>query len=114
MFAVQDLYWQEIHKLRDSGTTRVCKVGGGKHTLCDGINLGSFLQVLPGLYDPRDIQGPVKIAVSVLVGAGSKMLDGTASILYRFGDHRSCSVGPRLVAAAKQLSDAVEGLELNK
>lgn len=114
MFVVIDLYWQEFCRLRASNTTRACKVGGQNVAKCDAINLGCLYQQLPELQDPRQTVGACRKTVSSMIEASAGILELSGSLIFKFGDHRSCAVGSRLAAEAKKLLDAVQGLDLSE
>ena len=113
MFVIQDLYWQELGKLRRSNIERVCKVGGVNVAKCDAINLGCLYQQFPELQDPRRTTGTCRKTVKSMVDAATGILELSGALIFKFGDHRPCAVGSRLVSEAKKLLDAVEGLDLN-
>ena len=113
MFVIQDLYWQELGKLRGSNTARVCKVGGVNVAKCDAINLGCLYQQFPELQDPRGPTGACCKTVKSMVDAATGILDVSGALVFKFGDHRPCAVGSRLASEAKKLLDAVQGLDLD-
>lgn len=108
MFVVLDLYWQEFCNLRASNTARVCKVESVHVAKCDAINLGCLYQQLPDLQDPRQSMGACQKTVKSMVEAPEKIM----SLTFKFGEHKGCAVGPRLVAEARILLNAVQGLDL--
>ena len=112
MFVVLDLYWQEFCKLRASSTARVCKIGGVNVAECDAINLGCLYQQLPELQDPRQATGACRKTVKNMIEASAGILELSGALIFKFGDHRPCAIGPRLAAEAGKLLDAVEGLDL--
>ena len=112
MFLVLDIYWQEYKKLRDSKKAHVCKVGGHNAAKCDAINLGCLLQQFPNLDDPRRTPPSCDETVNSLVAASEEILDVCGALIFRFGNHISCGVGPRVAAGAKSVLESVHGLEL--
>ena len=113
MFVIQDLYWQELGKLRGSNTARVCKVGGVNVAKCDAINLGCLYQQFPELQDPRGPTGPCYKTVKSMIDAATGILNVSGALTSKFEDHRPCAVGSRLASEAKKLLDAVQGLDLD-
>ena len=112
MFLVLDLYWQEFKKLRDSKKARICKVGGTNVAKCDAVNLGCLLQQFPNLDDPLRTPPSRDETVNSIVAASEEILDVCGALVFKFGDHRSCAVGPRVAAGAKRVLESVHGLEL--
>lgn len=113
MFVILDLFWQEQCKLRARNTARVCQVGGVNVAKCDAINLGCLCQQLPELQDPRQATGACCKTVNSMIEASAGILEVSGGLIFKFGDHRPCAVGPRLAAEAKKLRDAVQGLDLS-
>ena len=112
MFLVLDTYWQECAKLRNSKQTRLCKIGGANIAKCDAVNLGCLLQQFPNLDDPRRIPPSCDETVNGIVGGSEEILDVCGAFVFKFGDHRSCAVGPRMVIRAKEVLESIHGLEL--
>ena len=105
-----DLYWQEFGKLRDSRKARVCKVGGANVAKCDALNLGCLLQQFPNLDDPRRTAPSGDETVNSIAAESEVILDVCGALVFKFGDHRSCAVGTRLAAQAKDVLESVHGL----
>lgn len=84
--------------------------------MCDAVNLGCLVQGIPAAYlcDPRTSKTQYLASPNAIAASAGLILDGSSSIIYKFGDHRGCSVGPRLKTEAQEILDAVEGLELVK
>ena len=112
MFLVLDIYWQEYKKLRDSKKAHVCKNGAVNIAKCDAVNLGCLLQQFPNLDDPRRTPPSRDETVNSLVAASEEILDVCGALVFKFGDHRSCAVGPRVATGAKSVLESVHGLEL--
>ena len=113
MLLVQDIYWQQSIKLRDSKKAPVCEVGGANSGKCDAINLGCLLQQFPNLDDPLRTPPSRDETVNSIVAGSEEILDVCGALVFKFGDHRSCAVGPRMAAGAKGVLESVHGLELN-
>lgn len=109
---VLDLYWQELCKLRASGTIRVCTVGGANGTKCDAINLGCLYQKFPNLQDPRIDKGKCRTSVNSMTAAPGNIPDVCGALLRQFREHSPCAVGARLARQATELVKSVTGLEL--
>ena len=112
MFLVLDLYWQESVKLRDSKKVRVCKIGGPYVAKCDAVNLGCLLHQFSKLDDPRRTPPSGDETVNTIVAGSEEILDICGALHFKFGDHRPCAVGSRMVAGAKRVLESVHGLEL--
>ena len=111
IFQIQDLYWQALRKLCVSNTERVCKIGA-KQAMCDAMNLGCLFQQIPDLQDPRNLLQFGGVTASGAAKFADSIPDGCASILFKFGDHKSCGIGKHLSAEEGKVIDAVQGLDL--
>ena len=98
--------------MRDSKNARLCKVGGANIAKCDAVNLGCLLQQFPNLDDPIRTPPSRDETVNSIVAASEEILDVCGALVFKFGDHRSCAVGPRVAAGAKRVLESVHGLEL--
>lgn len=98
--------------MRESKKARVCEVGGANVARCDALNLGCLLQQFPNLDDPRRTAPSGDETVNSIVAESEVIMDACGVFLYKFGDHRSCAVGPRLATRAKSVLESVHGLEL--
>lgn len=112
MLLILDLYWQEFCKLRDSKQAHVCKVSSVNVARCDAANLGCLLQQFPNLDEPLRTPLSSDETVNSLVAGSEEILDVCGALYFKFGDHRSCAVGLRLLAGAKKVLESVDGLEL--
>ena len=111
---VHSLIWQEYDGLRHSQRAPVCKVHGERQDMCDSMNLGCLHRVFPTIVDPNAKGYRCLCEVTAYVNHVSRIQEGVNFIAYRFGDHKACAVGPRLVQGVQKVLDAVEGLELEK
>ena len=112
MFLVLDLYWQEYCKLRNSKKASVCRVRGINEAKCDAANLGCLLQQFPDLDDPRRTAPSGDESVTSIVAGSEEILDVCGALLFKFGVHTTCAVGPRVAGGAKKVLESVHGLEL--
>lgn len=48
-----------------------------------------------------------------MVDAPAGILELNGVLIFKFGDYRSCAVGPRLAIEAKKSCDVVQGLDLS-